>query len=75
MTKDQIENHRPISEKELEEIKEHWFLFCGGTPPRKPIMDPMQKRVLVWAAIAFVIAVFYISLSLVTWKAINWVGS
>lgn len=71
--KEQIEIHRPISEKELEELKERWFVFCGGRT-RKPIMDPMQKKVLVWAAIGFVIAVFYIALSLVTWKVLGLLG-
>jgi hypothetical protein len=74
MKEHEIENNRLISDKEFEDIKEHWIVVCGGRM-RDPIMDSMQKRVLVWAAISFVIAVFYIALSLVTWKAISWIGS
>ena len=40
---------------------------------KTPIMDPMQKSVLVWAGVGFVIALWYLALSLGAWLAVSWI--
>lgn len=72
--KDQIENHRIVSDKEFEEIKECWFVLCGGKL-RRPVMDSMQRRVVVWAIVGWFIGAGYILLALGVWYAVSWVGA
>lgn len=64
-----------MTDRETKEIQQRWIEIGMWPAPRNPIMDPMQRRVAIWSAIAFVIAVFYIGLSLVTWMAVSWIGS